>query len=560
MNTRLFAGLAGTICMAMTIQPATAQTPLSTTFTYQGRLNVSGSPGNGPVDFQFRLYDTLSGGALVGAQQAASNVGMADGLFTVTLDFGAGAFNGEARWLEIDVRSPAGSGAFTTLSPRQILSATPYALYALSGPGSGGPWTINGNNVYNTNTGHVGIGDSTPAATLTIGNGDKVQFSGVQGDVLFTDDLASITFPACDATNSPMMQMFASGTGNGDRMVLAHSPGFPTWGLEYEDAVDRFNFLSSGSPVLTVDLATQRVGVGMSSPTVRLDVNGAVRASGAINAGPDGVGSVNGSRIVALATSGTFNDLASYAAPLTINHVSPQNVFLCMGGGNVGVGTTAPIAALHVKREAIPPGGTLALEGTTHTYMSFFPDGVAAGRKAFFGFPSAASSSLSLFNEIPGGNIVLTPGAGGVVSVPVLEITGADLAEKFATTEEVEPGMVVAIDPLNAGKLCLARGAYNRCVAGVVSGANSFAVGAVLGNLPGHEDASPVALSGRVYVWCDASNGAIEPGNLLTTADTPGHAMNATDRERSHGAVIGKAMTALPRGEKGLVLTLVNLQ
>jgi hypothetical protein len=87
-------------------------------------------------------------------------------------------------------------------------------------------------------------------------------------------------------------------------------------------------------------------------------------------------------------------------------------------------------------------------------------------------------------------------------------------------------------------------------------------VGAVLGNLPGTEknSAPPVALSGRVWTWCDANEAAIEPGDLLTTSETPGHAMKANDASRRSGAMIGKAMTALAQGEKGLVLVLVNLQ
>ena len=83
--------------------------------------------------------------------------------------------------------------------------------------------------------------------------------------------------------------------------------------------------------------------------------------------------------------------------------------------------------------------------------------------------------------------------------------------------------------------------------------------GAVLGNLPGLENAPPVALSGRVYVYCDASGAAIEPGDLLTTSDTPGHAMKAADHARAQGAVIGKAMTALESG-RSPVLVLVSLQ
>jgi hypothetical protein len=148
----------------------------------------------------------------------------------------------------------------------------------------------------------------------------------------------------------------------------------------------------------------------------------------------------------------------------------------------------------------------------------------------------------------------------GVCQVSVLEVLGADVAERFAASEELRPGMVVAIDPNNPGKLCLARGAYNHCVAGVVSGANGLSAGTVLGNLPESKDGPPVALTGRVWVVADASSAAIEPGDLLTTAETPGHAMKAVDRDRAPGATLGKAMTGLKQGETGLILVLVNLQ
>ena len=69
----------------------------------------------------------------------------------------------------------------------------------------------------------------------------------------------------------------------------------------------------------------------------------------------------------------------------------------------------------------------------------------------------------------------------------------------------------------------------------------------------------PVALTGRVYCWADASNGSIQPGDLLTTSDIPGHAMKVTDYARAQGAIIGKAMSSLEEGE-GLVLVLVTLQ
>jgi hypothetical protein len=69
----------------------------------------------------------------------------------------------------------------------------------------------------------------------------------------------------------------------------------------------------------------------------------------------------------------------------------------------------------------------------------------------------------------------------------------------------------------------------------------------------------PIALSGRVYCWADASNGAIRPGDLLTTSATAGHAMKVTNNQKAYGAIIGKAMTELKSG-KGLVLVLVSLQ
>lgn len=151
----------------------------------------------------------------------------------------------------------------------------------------------------------------------------------------------------------------------------------------------------------------------------------------------------------------------------------------------------------------------------------------------------------------------------GTTRTNTLQIMGgADLAELFsvAGTNTVEPGMVVAIDRENPGQLRIADSAYDRTVAGVVSGAGGINPGLILqqeGSIVVGEH--PVALTGRVYVWADATNGAIEPGDLLTTSDTPGHAMKVSDYTLSQGAILGKAMTQLEEGT-GLVLVLVSLQ
>ncbi|KPJ99606.1 MAG: hypothetical protein AMK71_09450, partial [Nitrospira bacterium SG8_35_4] len=96
--------------------------------------------------------------------------------------------------------------------------------------------------------------------------------------------------------------------------------------------------------------------------------------------------------------------------------------------------------------------------------------------------------------------------------------------------------------------------------AGIVSGANGIQAGLTM-----HQEGTetegevPVALTGRAYAWADASYGPIEPGDMLTTSDTAGHAMKVGDSDRAHGTIIGKAMTSLNKG-KGLVLVLVTLQ
>ena len=152
----------------------------------------------------------------------------------------------------------------------------------------------------------------------------------------------------------------------------------------------------------------------------------------------------------------------------------------------------------------------------------------------------------------------------GTATVNVLEIIGGgDLSEQFDITTpdgSAQPGMVVCIDPDNPGQLVVSTAAYDRRAAGVVSGAGGVQPGMLMGQRGSMVDGKhPVALTGRVYVLCDASNGVVQPGDLLTTSDTPGHAMRVTDHARAQGATIGKAMTSLNEG-KGLVLVLVSLQ
>ena len=121
-----------------------------TAFTYQGRLNDSDRSGNGNYDVGFTLFDAAGGGIMI-AGPLTNTVSVSNGLFTTTVDFGAAAFDGNARWLEVAVRTN-GAAAFAALSPRQQLAPTPYAVYA---PSAGAASTasmassIAANTVYN---------------------------------------------------------------------------------------------------------------------------------------------------------------------------------------------------------------------------------------------------------------------------------------------------------------------------------------------------------------------------------------------------------------------------
>jgi hypothetical protein len=114
---------------------ASAQ-PVGTSFTYQGRLTDAGNPASGTYDLELALFDAATGGAQVGSTLTRDEVVVTDGLFTVSLDFGA-VFAGSKRWLELRVRAGASTGAYVALAPRQELTPGPNAVFSATTPWTG---------------------------------------------------------------------------------------------------------------------------------------------------------------------------------------------------------------------------------------------------------------------------------------------------------------------------------------------------------------------------------------------------------------------------------------
>jgi len=202
-------------------------------------------------------------------------------------------------------------------------------------------------------------------------------------------------------------------------------------------------------------------------------------------------------------------------------------------------------------------GNGFGVEGDNSTVGTYGQLGGKTG--AVIGYsPSAGVPAATFTNAGTGGTALV---ANGLAQVKTLQILGADLAESFPVTGgAVEPGTVLAIDADGGGGLCVCDQPYSPRVAGVASGANGLDAAVVLkGKAFDEPNHVAVALSGRVWVRCDATRAPIRVGDLLTSGERPGFAMKAVDAGRSAGAILGKAMTSLETGT-GLVLVLVSLR
>lgn len=147
--------------------------------------------------------------------------------------------------------------------------------------GSTGNVDINAGQLFvKQSNGYVGIGTASPTAKLHVAAGNEILDGDldINGNINVKSDQKSIQFASPGSSPQPMMFMFPSGTVNTDRMVIAHSPSYTTWGLQYNDVSDRFDFLGAGSSRVSINLSNGNVGVGVTTPAYKLEVCGTIRA------------------------------------------------------------------------------------------------------------------------------------------------------------------------------------------------------------------------------------------------------------------------------------------
>ena len=148
---------------------------------------------------------------------------------------------------------------------------------------------------------------------------------------------------------------------------------------------------------------------------------------------------------------------------------------------------------------------------------------------------------------------------GSITVTNDIILANADCAEDFDIVGlvSIEAGTVMVID--SEGALRPSDRPYDKCVAGVISGAGNYKPALILDKQEFSNNRQPIALMGKVYCKVDAQYGVIDVGDLLTTSPTPGHAMKADDPMKAFGSVIGKALRPLASGE-GLIPILIALQ
>jgi hypothetical protein len=382
-------------------------------------------------------------------------------------------------------------------------------------------WANNGNNIYNTNSGNVGVGTSSPADTLSVAAkstdafGFRINGGGQAGGAATN---AGIHIRP-DATKYGLLSFTENAVG--DRWVVGIKPSdgnlyFSSGGSTFATASDKIVFSAGGS-----------VGIGTTSPRTRLQVDyGGISNFTGTSAG---VMSIAGSGInYYMPLDFRNSDSSTYPYPL-----ARMAMQFTGAGSYLHFGTSNSYAS-----------------GITNTALTIDPTGnVGVGH-------SSPTVKLDV-----NGNAKVTGdvNATGTITGSNIVAKYQDVAEWVPSTQKLTAGTVVVLDAERGSDVIASAQAYDTKVAGVVSARP----GLILGEAG--EDKVLIATTGRVRVKVEATRAPIRVGDLLVTSDRKGHAMRSEPiivggrSIHSPGTLIGKAMEPLEKGV-GEIMVLLSLQ
>ncbi len=570
--------------------PALLPAQVPQLINYQGRVLVGGTNYQGSGQFKFALiggagptsFWSNNGSSVNGSEpSAAVALTVAQGLYSVAL--------GDASLANMTALPPSiftnsdvrlriwfndGVNGSQLLSPDQRVTSVGYAMMAAN--------VVNG---------------AITAEKLATGavTADKIASGAVSVTQIASNSIDSTRLADSIALGSPSadgrLDVYRTAAGTPGVSLIGNSSQISTfgsdgqeqarlWGPSWGELLLRDNTTENSTTAQL--LAHETLFFGLPFPALLPSPGGALRL---------GVGSTNR---VYLKAGGSGGQLSLYqndgglgvfidgddggAGAISVRSTNGSTrVFIDgedSGAGSIAVkrASGANAISLNGAGSQISTYGSDGLEqirlwGSSFGEVLLFDSSAENRMAAKLSAAGTSGGTLQLFKNDGTATVTIDADVGGSgrVTTQVLQITGgSDLSEQFdieAVDTELKPGLIVRIDPEHPGRLLTSASAYDKTVAGVVSGAGGVKPGMLMGQHGTAADGrQPVALTGRVYCWVDADqSGAIRPGDLITTSDTPGHGMKVLDHARSQGAVIGKAMSSLASG-RGLVLVLVSLQ
>jgi len=338
--------------------PAFAQ-PLTTEFTYQGELKNGAALASGPHDFRFRLYDAFVGGAQQGTTLCADNVTVTNGRFSILLDFGA-QFTGQKRFLEIEARADTGLdcsnvGGFVLLSPRQELTPTPNAAYALAAASS-----LNATQ----------FGGQTPSFYTSASN----LTGAIPGASL------SGSYPATVNISNPANIFAGSGAGLNNLNAAAVSTGLLS-DARLSTNIPRINAANTFGNFTNSFLG--KIGIGTTTPGFPLHIASTLASLALQDTGPD---ATQAGYVSYRNGTGTETAWVGFGSPgdpdFSIINARPGGdiVLNTFGGGNVGIGTATPAATARLHSwTASSTGRAVFGEATASTGTNYGVYGVRGG-------------------------------------------------------------------------------------------------------------------------------------------------------------------------------------